>query len=106
MSEEIEYFKLPDLFPSMVLNPKKKVASYSDLPVFLDVDGEKEWLLKNSSYSLYLYDLETQKSTKIVTVPAQFEEIRSQKIPNEGRWISATQLQYPTPDGARIYTLE
>ncbi len=94
----VTYYPVPENPRLFALNTDKLVALYTDMPAFVDVDYNKEWLSAHPTYSLYLYSLETKKSIKIATFPSSFNNISPD-------WDSSTQLHYTSPKGLENYTL-
>ncbi len=84
-----------------VLNTEKLMAVYSDRPVFLD-ESYQYYAASNTTYSIYLYNLQTKQSTLIDTFPSSFNPSFSGF---SGKWVSPTQLVYSSPSGDKTYTL-
>lgn len=98
----VSYYPVKDHQLLFALNTDKLVALYIDKPPFVEEDQQKQWLATHSTYSLYLYSLQTEKSTIIDT----FLSSSTGFIPASVDWISSTQLTYSSPKGKVTYILQ
>ena len=98
---KIAYYPVPSSLGGMsALNTEKKVAIYQDFPPFVDKDTYDSWVNNHPTYSIYLYDLTTQTSTKIDTFPSSFPGALVYV-----HWTSDSTLSYQSPNGAKTYTI-
>ncbi|OGM14892.1 hypothetical protein A3A76_02070 [Candidatus Woesebacteria bacterium RIFCSPLOWO2_01_FULL_39_23] len=98
---EISYYSVPGILGAMVaLNTAKMVAVYDDFPPFVDEDSYNEWVKIHPTYSLYIYDIQTTKSTKIDIFPTSYKGALL-----GARWISDNTLNYSSPEGPKTYTI-
>jgi hypothetical protein len=100
-SSNIVYYPVPPTYRSLfAFNTDKLVSVYTDKPPIVDVDTENDWQSTHTSYSLYVYSLQSQKSTKIDTFPSNYSFNAT-----SASWVTSDQLRYSSPKGEVTYTL-
>jgi len=97
----VAYYPVFDIQQLFAWNPDRVVALYIDKPQFFTTaDSANQWISTHSTYSLYLYHLQTRNIEKIASFPSSFEfDVMSVD------WDSLTQFHYPSPKGKSVCIL-
>lgn len=84
----------------MGFNPDKKIVLYIDKQFSFAADIEADYEKSGKTYSLFVYNLETNIATKVYTFPSTWQETKIL-----ANWDSLTEFHFNTPNGSSTYTL-
>jgi hypothetical protein len=101
-SSDVVYYTIQNPPKNLLaLNFDKLVSVYVDIPFLGSADVAQQWTATHPTYSLYLYSLQTGKSTTIGTYPSNLP------APTNFIWDTPTVLHFTSPQGTdTVYTLQ